>query len=84
MSLIVYSTINGRALDDDEVRDYFTILLLATIDNFQFFLSTVIWRLGRDTELRRRLIKHPGLVPKATDEFLRYYSSGGQSRYVAT
>jgi cytochrome P450 len=84
MSLIVHSTIDGRALDDEEVRDYFTILLLGTIDNFQFFLSTVVWRLGWDTELRRRLLKHPALVPKAADEFLRYYSSGGQSRYVAT
>jgi cytochrome P450 len=82
MSMIAHATIDGRPLDDEEVRDYFTILLLGTIDNFQFFLSTVMWRMGWDVELRRRLIARPDLVPAAVDEFLRYYSSSGESRYV--
>jgi cytochrome P450 len=83
MSMIVHATIDGRPLEDDEIRDYFTIILLGTIDNFQFFLSTVVWRMGWDVELRRRLITRPDLIPTAVDEFLRYYSSGGESRYVA-
>jgi cytochrome P450 len=82
MSMIAHAAIDGRPLDDDEVRDYFTIILLGTIDNFQFFLSTVMWRMGWDVELRRRLIARPDLVPAAVDEFLRYYSSSGESRYV--
>jgi Cytochrome P450 len=82
ISMIAHAAMDGRPLDDDEVRDYFTIILLGTIDNSQLFLSTVIWRMGWDVELRRRLIARPELVPAAVDEFLRHYSSSGESRYV--
>ena len=84
MSVIVNASIDGRPMTDEESRDYFTIMLLGSIENFHLFFSTILWRLGWDVELRRRLIAKPELIRTAVEEFIRYYSSGGVSRYVAT
>jgi hypothetical protein len=80
MSVIVHSLIDGRPMTDEESLDYFTILLLGSIENFHLFFSTILWRLGWDLELRRRLIGKPELVPSAVEEFVRDYASGGMSR----
>jgi cytochrome P450 len=82
MSRVVQSEIDGVSLSDDDLVGFFTILLLGGIDNTARFLSSVIWRLAWDKDLRRRLIAHPELLPSAIDELLRFYSPAMVGRLV--
>jgi cytochrome P450 len=45
-------------------------------------LSTALWRLAWDVELRRRIIDKPDMMNSAVDEFLRYYTPAGVGRVV--
>lgn len=73
-SLVIQSEVDGERLSDEDLIGFFTVLLIGGIDNTARFLSTTLWRLAWDVELRRRLIAKPELVPTAVDELLRYYS----------
>ncbi len=73
-SLVIQSEVDGERLSDEDLIGFFTVLLIGGIDNTARFLSTTLWRLSWDVELRRRLIARPELVPTAVDELLRYYS----------
>ncbi|MGH3952058.1 MAG: cytochrome P450 [Pseudonocardiaceae bacterium] len=73
-SLVIQSEVDGERLSDEDLIGFFTVLLIGGIDNTARFLSTTLWRLSWDVELRRRLIAKPELVPTAVDELLRYYS----------
>ncbi|MEV5302655.1 MULTISPECIES: cytochrome P450 [Amycolatopsis methanolica group] len=82
MSLVVHAEVDGDRLSDDDLVGFFTVLLIGGIDNTARFLSTALWRLAWDVELRRRLIANPDLLPTAVDEFLRYYSPALLGRLV--
>jgi cytochrome P450 len=68
---IVHAEADGVRLNNTELLDLFSILLLGGIDNTSRLLATMFWRLGWDKELRRRLARDPGLIPFAVEEFLR-------------
>ena len=68
---IVHAESDGEQLNDVELLDFFSILLLGGIDNTSRLLATMFWRLGWDKELRRRLAGDPKLIPFAVEEFLR-------------
>jgi cytochrome P450 len=68
---IINSEYNGTKLDEGELLDFFTVLLLGGFDNTLRFLANVFYRLAWNKELRRRLARSPDLIPTAVDEFLR-------------
>ena len=82
LSGVIRAEVDGQKLSDDDVKDFFAILLLGGIDNTTKLLSNMLWRLAWDKELRRRLIDHPETLPMAIDEFLRYYSPAMTARVV--
>jgi hypothetical protein len=82
LSHIVHSRMDEGVLTDEEIKDFFIVLLIAGIGTTMFLLSTMIWRLGWDLELRRRLVAHPELLDTAVDEFLRFYPSAAYGRLV--
>jgi cytochrome P450 len=82
ISGVIQAEVDGERLTDEEVHDFFVVLLLGGIDNTTKLLSNFAWRLSWDRELRRRLIKHPELMPTAVDECLRYYSPAMTVRVV--
>jgi cytochrome P450 len=82
LSGVAHAEVDGEKLTDQEIYDFFVVLLLGGIDNTTKLLSNMLWRLSWDRELRRRLIDHPDLVPTAVDEALRYYSPAMTVRVV--
>ncbi len=79
--LVVNGAVDGRPLSHQELQDYFTILLLGTVENTSLLLSGASWLLAKDPSLRARLREDPELLAPSVDEFLRYLSPGhGQAR----
>jgi cytochrome P450 len=73
-STVVHSEIDGEQLSHTQLKDFFTILLLAAIDNTTRLLNTIGWRLAWDQDLRRRLIAYPAQIGAAVEEFVRLYA----------
>lgn len=82
VSLVISSELNGERLTDDELLGFCIVLLIGGIENSAKMLSTALWRLAWDVELRRRLIAKPQMMTTAIDEFLRYYTPAGVGRVV--
>ncbi len=79
--LICNGKVEGRPLTHQELQDYFTILLLGTVENTSLLLSGASWILAKNPELQERLRSDLALLPAAVDEFLRFLSPGhGQAR----
>lgn len=71
LSEIVHMEYEGRKLNDDELLEFFTVLLIGGFDNTQRFLGNIFHRISWHNELRRRLAVDPSRIPAAVDEFLR-------------
>lgn len=71
LSEIINSGYEGQRLNDDELLEFFTVLLLGGFDNTLRFLANAFYRLARDSGLRRQLAANPDLIPSAVEEFLR-------------
>lgn len=68
---IISSEFHGRYLSEDELLEFFTVLLLGGFDNTLRFLANSFFRLAGDADLRRTLVQNPDKIGKAVDEFLR-------------
>lgn len=68
---IIHAEYDGVRLSDEELLDFFTVLLLGGFDNTLRFLANAFHRLACDDGLRRQLAANPALIPSAVDEFLR-------------
>jgi len=71
LSEIINSEYDGEKLTDEELLEFFSVLLLGGFDNTQRFLGNAFYRLAWHQELRRRLVCYPELIPQAVDELLR-------------
>ena len=74
----VLSTIANAQVGDEPIgaRDAEAIVLLLIgggVDTTTALTSAAFVHLGRDLDLRARLIAEPDLLPRATEEFLRVY-----------
>ncbi len=82
LSLVIQSEVDGQRLTDQEIKDFWVVLLLGGIDNTTKLLGSMFWRLAWDRELRRRHVDHPELLTTSIEEFLRYYSPAYTCRIV--
>lgn len=83
LSMVIQSEADGQRLTDQEIKDFFIVLLLGGIENTSKLLATMFWRLGWDMEARRRMIsRHDANMQVAMDEFLRYYPPAYLARLV--
>jgi cytochrome P450 len=82
ISLVIQSELDGERLTHEELMGFCIVLLLGGIENSVKMLSTALWRLAWDVELRRRIIDKPEMMNTAVDEFLRYYTPAGVGRVV--
>lgn len=71
LSEIIHAEYNGEKLTDGELLEFFTVLLIGGFDNMLRFFGNAFYRLAWNRELRRRLVRHPELIPNAVEEFLR-------------
>lgn len=83
LSHVVHAEVAGKRLNQQELLGFSTLLMIGGIDNTNRLLSTMLWRVGWDKELRRRLVRNPALVPQAVEEFLRLYSPACNARLIA-
>lgn len=82
ISMVIASELDGERLTHEELMGFCIVLLLGGIENSVKMLSTALWRLAWDVELRRRMIDKPEMLNSAVDEFLRYYTPAGVGRVV--
>lgn len=82
LSSVINAEVDGERLTHRELLGFSTVLLIGGIENSAKLIGSSLWRLGWDVELRRRLIRHPEILPTAVDELLRYYSPGTIGRIV--
>jgi cytochrome P450 len=73
-SHLMHETVDGRPLNDSELLDMLTVLVLAGLDTTRGELGYMFHHLAEHPEHRRMLIEHPELVPSAVEEVLRYYT----------
>ncbi|TDO48688.1 cytochrome P450 [Kribbella sp. VKM Ac-2527] len=84
ISYLVQCEVDGRTITDDEVYSMVDLLLAGGVGTTASLVSnTVVW-LYQHQDVRRRLIDDPGLIDKAIEEFLRYFSpTQGLARTVS-
>jgi cytochrome P450 len=58
------------------------LLLIAGIDTTWSAIGSSLWHLARTPADRERLVKEPGLIPNAVEEFLRAYAPVTMAREV--
>ena len=74
ISLLLTSSEEGRALQDDELLWLCFLLLVAGTETTTSALGNAILLLERHREARRALIEDPSLIPSAVEEILRFDS----------
>jgi cytochrome P450 len=72
LSTLMQGQVNGVPLDDGEILGYAFLMLLGGMDTTSGLTGNALVRLEEQPELRERLIREPGLLSKATEEFLRH------------
>lgn len=73
MSTIANAEVEGETIEAGDAEAMVLLLIGGGVDTTTALTSAALVHLGRDLELRRRLIAEPELLPLATEEFLRFY-----------
>ncbi|WP_426574696.1 cytochrome P450 [Aquihabitans sp. McL0605] len=74
LSDLVTMEVDGRRLDDDEIRSVLWNLVGGGLDTTTSLTSLSLLHLAQHPEQRQDLIDHPELLAGATEEFLRFFS----------
>ncbi|MGE0387391.1 MAG: cytochrome P450 [Gammaproteobacteria bacterium] len=70
---LTQSTVDGRPVSDERILGHLTVALSGGVDTTTALFANVIHHLSAHPADRARLIAEPGLIPQATEEFLRYF-----------
>ncbi|WP_017539081.1 cytochrome P450, partial [Nocardiopsis halophila] len=73
MSALVQAEVDGRRLDDDELRMFFFLLVIAGNDTVRSALPGGVLALADHPGEHARLAADPALVPSAVEEVLRWH-----------
>jgi cytochrome P450 len=73
-SHLLRAKIDDRPLNDTELLDMLTVLVLAGLDTTRGQLGYLFWHLATRPGDRRRLVDEPALVGSAVEESLRFYT----------
>jgi cytochrome P450 len=73
-SVLATSRLNGRTLTDDELHGYGVLMLNAGQETSVNGIGNSLWYLAEHPEDRERLMREPGLLDDAIEEFLRFMS----------
>jgi cytochrome P450 len=72
----------GQKLEPLHVAGTIALLLIAGIDTTWSAIGASLWHLASTPADRQRLVAEPGLLPTATEEFLRAYAPVTMARLV--
>jgi cytochrome P450 len=81
-SYLIDAELYGHKLEPSHVVGTMALLLIAGIDTTWSAIGASLWHLARTPCDRERLVAEPGLVPTATEEFLRAYAPVTMARLV--
>ena len=81
-TFLINAELDGRKLEADHVVGTMSLLLVAGIDTSWSAIGASLWHLATHPEDRERLVANPGLLPTATEEFLRAYAPVTMARLV--
>jgi cytochrome P450 len=81
-SYLIDAELYGHKLEPSHVVGTMALLLIAGIDTTWSAIGASLWHLARTPGDRERLVAEPGLVPTATEEFLRAYAPVTMARLV--
>ncbi|GAB3568364.1 cytochrome P450 [Amycolatopsis endophytica] len=73
MTALVQATVDGRSLDDAELRMFFFLMVIAGNDTVRSALPGGVLALVQNPGEYRRLRADPDLVPSAVEEMLRWH-----------
>jgi cytochrome P450 len=82
VSYLLDIEVDGRPLDDDELRQICTLLYAAGLDTVAGQLGYTFLHLAREDEHRRLVTEHPDRIPAFVEEALRMYSIVTTNRIV--
>jgi cytochrome P450 len=74
ISFLVRLEIDGNKLGTEDIVAVCNAMIAGGMDTTTALLSSSFEYLDRDLAARRRLIEEPEMIPKACEEFLRYFS----------
>ena len=78
------TTVDGRRLTSLEQRGIGNLVLAAGRDTVIGLVCGLVWHLGRDGEMLRRLKREPDRIPAAVEELLRFVSPLASMERLAT
>ena len=81
-SYLIDAELYGTKLDPSHVSGTMALLLIAGIDTTWSAIGASLWHLAKTPGDRERLVAEPGLLPTATEEFLRAYAPVTMARLV--
>jgi len=81
-SYLIDAELYGHKLEPSHVVGTMALLLIAGIDTTWSAIGASLWHLARTPGDRQRLASEPGLLPTATEEFLRAYAPVTMARLV--
>lgn len=81
-TFLINAELYGRKLDPSHVAGTMALLLIAGIDTTWSAIGSSLWHLARNPADLERLTAAPGLLPTATEEFLRAYAPVTMARLV--
>ncbi len=84
LSELMAVRVDGRRLDDEALRAVLWNLIGGGLDTTTSLTSLALHYLGTHHDVRDRLVANPGLLPMATEEFLRYFSVNESLTRTAT
>ncbi len=79
---LINAELYGRKLEPSHVVGTLVLLLIAGIDTTWSAIGASLWHLAKTPADRERLVAEPGLLPTATEEFLRAYAPVTMARLV--
>jgi cytochrome P450 len=81
-SYLIDAELYGQKLSPDHVVGAMALLLIAGIDTTWSAIGASLWHLAKTPVDRQRLVAERGLLPTATEEFLRAYAPVTMARLV--
>jgi cytochrome P450 len=72
--VISYLATKDPPLDDLEIRDVIVSVVLGGARTTAALIENMLWQLEVDREMRATLANDMSLIPKAVDEFMRFFS----------
>jgi cytochrome P450 len=74
ISHMIREEVNGGYLTDDEIHSFCINILTGGVDTTTGLTSNVLIYLWQNPAEKKRLMENPDLVPRAREEFIRFFS----------